>query len=226
VSLLDRGLVFVQASVRGGGEVGRSWWEQGRLTAKPTSWHDLVDVADALACPAQPLVDGDRLAIHGMSAGGLLVAGAMQERPDRFAAVVAEVPFVDVLTSMLDESLPLTTLEWREWGDPRDPDGFASLLSWSPYDNTELSPAGDQHPRLLVTGALHDTRVRVTEPAKWVARMRAIDAARGADPSQLVFRAETAEGSHGGPSGRFARLDYDAEVAAFLLDALGTHHKK
>jgi oligopeptidase B len=215
VSLLDRGVVHVLASVRGGGEVGRAWWEQGRLTAKPTSWHDLVDVADALA--DEPLVDGDRIAIHGVSAGGLLVAGAMQERPHRFVAVVAEVPFVDVVTTMLDESLPLTTLEWREWGDPRDPDGFSSLMSWSPYDNTVEMQA---RPAMLVTGALHDTRVRVTEPAKWVAKMRALDAEAGRDPSRLVFRAETAEGSHGGPSGRFARLDYDAEVVAWTLDAL------
>ncbi len=215
VSLLDRGVVHVLASVRGGGEVGRTWWQQGRLTAKPTSWHDLVDVADALA--AEPLVDGRRIAIQGASAGGLLVAGAVQERPERFAAVVAEVPFVDVVTTMLDESLPLTTLEWREWGDPRDPDGFASLLRWSPYDNTRRV---DNRPAMLVTGALHDTRVRVTEPAKWVAKMRTLDAEVGLDPTRLLFRAETAEGSHGGPSGRFARLDYEAEVAAWLLDIL------
>ncbi len=215
VSLLDRGVVHVMASVRGGGEVGRTWWEQGRLTAKPTSWHDLVDVADALA--AERLVDGGRIAIHGMSAGGLLVAGALQERPERFAAVVAEVPFVDVVTTMLDESLPLTTLEWREWGDPRDPDGFASLLSWSPYDNARTDA---RRPAMLVTGALHDTRVRVTEPAKWVAKMRALDAEADLDPTRLLLRAETSEGSHGGPSGRFARLDYDAEVVAWLLDVL------
>jgi oligopeptidase B len=216
VCLLDRGVVFVHAHVRGGGEVGRAWWEQGRLTAKPTSWHDLVDVADALADPAAPAVDGTRVAIRGISAGGLLVAGAMQERPDRFAAVVAEVPFVDVVTSMLDETLPLTTLEWTEWGDPRDPEGFADLLRWSPYDNTGLA----QRPRLLVTGALHDTRVRVTEPAKWVARMRDLDAEAGHDPARLLLRAETGEGAHAGPTGRFARLDYEAEIAAWLLDAL------
>jgi oligopeptidase B len=109
-------------------------------------------------------------------------------------------------------------LEWREWGDPRDPDGFAWLLSWSPYDNTVATV---DRPRMLVTGALHDTRVRVTEPAKWVARMRALDAEGGVEASRLLFRAETGAGAHGGPSGRFSRLDYDAEVTAWLLDALG-----
>lgn len=215
VALLDSGIVFVHAHVRGGGEVGRRWWEQGRLAAKPTSWLDLVDVVDALGRTG--LVDHTRVAVRGMSAGGLLVAGAMQQRPEAFAAVVAEVPFVDVVTTMLDEFLPLTTLEWTEWGDPKDPEGFASMLAWSPYDGTRQG----ERPALLVTGALHDTRVRVTEPAKWVARMRELDAEAGRDPSRLLLRAETGEGAHGGPSGRFARIDYEAEIATWLLDTLG-----
>jgi oligopeptidase B len=218
-SLLDRGVVYGHAHVRGGGEVGRAWWEQGRLERKPTSWHDLVDVADGLAGDGgqPPLVDGARLAIRGLSAGGLLVAGALTERPDRWAAVVAEVPFVDVVTTMLDASLPLTTAEWREWGDPRTPEGHADLASWSPYETVPTTP----RPHLLVTGALHDTRVRVTEPAKWVARLRTIDAEHGYEPGRTLFRAETGEGAHAGPSGRIARLAYEAEVQAWLLRVFG-----
>ncbi len=232
ISLLDRGVVHGHVLVRGGGEAGRTWWEQGRLRRKPTSWHDLVDVADGLTGQAPnrktpPLVDGRRMALRGISAGGLLVAGAMQDRPERFAAVIAEVPFVDVLTTMLDESIPLTTLEWTEWGDPRTPDGFQDLQSWSPYERTLAGRVGPgRRPRLLVTGALHDTRVRVTEPAKWVAAMRATEASQaigdgdGSDATRLLLRAETGEGAHAGPSGRFARLAYEAELAAWLLDAL------
>jgi oligopeptidase B len=219
LSLLDRGVVYVHAHVRGGGEVGRRWWEQGRLTRKPTSWHDLVDVADVLAgVGTEPaLVDGRRIAIRGISAGGLLVAGALSERPDRFAAVVAEVPFVDVVTTMLDPDLPLTSVEWAEWGDPRTDAGYADLCSWSPYETVPSGP----RPQLLVTGALHDTRVRVTEPAKWVARLRAADRAGGREPRRTIFRAEVGEGAHAGPTGRFARLAYEAELQAWLLQALG-----
>jgi oligopeptidase B len=212
--LLNAGVVLALAHVRGGGELGRDWWQQGRLTGKPTSWHDLVDVADSLG---STVVDGRRIVIRGISAGGLLVAGAMLERPDLFAAVVAEVPFVDVLTTMLDDSLPLTAGEWAEWGDPRDPAGYADMASWSPMDR----PVPARRPPLLVTGALHDTRVLVTEPAKWVARLRQHDAATGVDPRRTLFRAEVGEGAHAGPSGRLARLRYEAEVLAWVLAQLG-----
>ena len=138
------------------------------------------------------------------------------QRPDRWRAVVAEVPFVDVVTTMFDEATPLTAAEWEEWGDPRIPEQFASMLLWSPYD--QLPPAGGR-PDLLVTGALHDSRVMIREPAKWVAALRAGDPEWG---PRLLFRAEVDEGAHAGPSGQMARLAYEAEIYAWVVDALGT----
>ncbi len=224
--LLDRGVVFAHAHVRGGGEMGRTWWEQGRLLRKRTTFDDFVDVADALAHDgALGLVDGRRIASRGLSAGGLLQGAVYSQRPDRWRAVVAEVPFVDVVTAMSDPSIPLTVNEWDEWGDPRDPAYMTYLAGYSPYDNP---PPVDGRPPLLVTGALHDPRVLVREPAKWVMALRATDPARGAgadpadptSPGTVLFRVETAEGSHSGPAGRFGHLDYEAEVAAWVLAAL------
>ncbi|NUR09789.1 MAG: S9 family peptidase [Nocardioidaceae bacterium] len=211
-SLLDRGVVFVHTHVRGGGENGRHWWLGGRLASKPHTFTDHVAVADGLA--ADRLVDGDRIATRGLSAGGLLQGAVLSLRPDRWRAVVAEVPFVDVVSTMLDPSIPLTVTEWDEWGDPRDPEQFRWLLGYSPYDNL---PAAGSRPDLLVTGALHDPRVMVFEPAKWVAALRE------SDPDwapRCLFRAETGAGAHIGPSGRFAHLAYEAEVYAWLLDRL------
>ena len=215
-SLLDRGVVYAIAHVRGGGEGGRSWWQQGRLRSKPTTFTDFIDVADWLAGDGQgpALVDGSRIVSRGLSAGGLLQGAVYSMRPDRWRAVVAEVPFVDCVTTMLDPSIPLTINEWDEWGDPRDPDDFACLRSYSPCDNP---PAG-RRPALLVTGAVHDPRVAVHEPAKWVARLRAT---AGGDAGELLFRVELGAGAHTGPSGRFAQANYEAEVHAFVLNAMG-----
>jgi oligopeptidase B len=210
-SLLDRGVVFAHVHVRGGGEGGRRWWLDGHLEHKQNTFSDYLAVADGLA----GLVDGGRLASRGLSAGGLLQGAVLSQRPERWRAVVAEVPFVDVVTTMLDPSIPLTVTEWDEWGDPRRRADFAWMLAYSPYDN--LPPAGVR-PQLLVTGALHDPRVMVHEPAKWVAALRASDP--DWSPS-CVFRCETGAGAHAGPPGRFARLDYEAEVYAWLLDSLG-----
>jgi oligopeptidase B len=210
--LLDRGIVFVHAHVRGGGEGGRRWWLDGRLEAKQNTFTDFCAVADGLAVEA--LVDGTRIASRGLSAGGLLQAVAFGQRPDRWRAVVAEVPFVDVVTTMFDASIPLTVNEWDEWGDPRRRADFEWLLAYSPFDN--LPPAGGR-PDLLVTGAVNDPRVMVQEPAKWVAALRA------SDPSwspRCVFRCELGAGSHVGPSGRFGHLYYEAEVHAWILDHL------
>jgi oligopeptidase B len=210
-SLLDRGVVFAHAHVRGGGEGGRRWWLDGRLEHKQNTFTDHLAVADGLA----GLVDGARLATRGLSAGGLLQGVVFSQRPDRWRAVVAEVPFVDVVTTMFDASIPLTVTEWDEWGDPRRPEEFAWLLGYSPYDNPP--PAGSR-PDLLVTAALHDPRVKVSEPAKWVAALR------DGDPDwspRCVFRVETGAGAHTGPSGRFAHLAYEAEVYAWVLDRLG-----
>ncbi len=219
-SLLDRGVVYAVAHVRGGGECGRDWWRQGSLRAKPNTFSDFIDVADWLAGPGGPaLIDGGRIVSRGLSAGGLLQGAVYSLRPDRWRAVVAEVPFVDCVNTMLDPSIPLTINEWDEWGDPRDPDDYACIRSYSPYDNP---PAG-RRPALLVTGAVHDPRVAVHEPAKWVARLRHTAQSGGADQadSLILFRVELGAGAHTGPSGRFAQLRYEAEIHAFVLDAMG-----
>jgi oligopeptidase B len=215
-SVLDRGVVYAVAHVRGGGERGRDWWQQGRLRAKPRTFSDFVEVADWLAgdpSGATPLVDGHRIVSRGLSAGGLLQGAVYSRAPGRWRAVVAEVPFVDCVTTMLDPSIPLTINEWDEWGDPRDPEDFACLRSYSPYDN----PPVGARPDLLVTGAVHDPRVLVHEPAKWVARLRDTDTAG----SRVLFRVELGAGAHTGPSGRFGHLRYEAEIGAFILAAMG-----
>jgi oligopeptidase B len=212
-SLLDRGVIYAVAHVRGGGECGRQWWQQGRLRAKPTTFTDFLAVADWLAGTSEPaLVEGGRIVSRGVSAGGLLQGAVYSMRPDRWRAVVAEVPFVDCVTTMLDASIPLTANEWDEWGDPRNPDDYACLRSYTPYDN----PPSGRRPALLVTGAVHDARVMVHEPAKWVARLRATDS----EGSRLLFRAELGVGAHSGPSGRSGQLRYEAEIQAFILDAM------
>ncbi len=211
-SLLDRGVVFVHTHIRGGGEGGRRWWLDGRLEHKQHTFSDHIAVADGLA--AEGLVDGSRIATRGLSAGGLLQGAVFSQRPDRWRAVVAEVPFVDVVTTMLDPDVPLTANEWDEWGDPRRSEDFAWMLAYSPYDN---QPAAGGRPDLLATGALHDPRVMVYEPAKWVAALRE------SDPEwspRCLFRAETGAGAHIGPSGRFTHLAYEAEVYAWILDKL------
>jgi oligopeptidase B len=211
-SLLDRGAVWVHALVRGGGEGGRRWWLDGSMRHKQHTFDDLAAVADGLA--REGLVDGDRIATRGLSAGGLLQGVVFSQRPDRWRAVVAEVPFVDVVTTMFDESTPLTITEWEEWGDPRVREEFEWMLAYSPYDNL---PEPGTRPDLLVTGAVHDPRVMVREPAKWVAALRA------SDPEwspRLLFRCETGAGAHVGPSGRIGHLTYEAEVYAWILDRL------
>jgi oligopeptidase B len=214
-SLLDRGVVFAIGHVRGGGERGRWWWQQGRLRAKPNTFADHLAVADWLAGggTGPALVDGDRIVSRGVSAGGLLQGAVYSMRPERWRAVVAEVPFVDCVNTMLDPSIPLTVNEWDEWGDPRDAEDYACMRSYSPYDNPPSGP----RPALMVTGAVHDPRVSIHEPAKWVARLRATDGAE----SRVMFRPELGVGAHGGPSGRSAQLGYEAEVQAFILDAMG-----
>jgi oligopeptidase B len=215
-SVLDRGVVYAIAHVRGGGECGRHWWLQGRLRAKHNTFDDFIAVASWLAGDvpgSRALVDGAAIVSRGLSAGGLLQGAVYSRAPGRWRAVVAEVPFVDCVTTMLDPGIPLTVNEWDEWGDPRDPEDFACLRSYSPYDNP---PAG-RRPDLLVTGAVHDPRVLVHEPAKWVARLRETDTAG----SRLLFRVELGAGAHTGPSGRLGHLSYEAEVHAFILGAMG-----
>ena len=210
-SLLDRGFVYAVAHVRGGGEGGRSWWLDGRLDRKRNTFTDFIAAADMLA--AQGWAAPGRIISRGLSAGGLLQGAVYSLAPQRWRAVVAEVPFVDCVTTMLDPSIPLTVTEWDEWGDPRDPAMRAYLASYSPYDNP---PAGPR-PDLLVTGSLHDPRVLIHEPAKWVARLRAT----GSAGSRVLFRPELGAGAHTGPAGRFGQLGYEAEILAFIVDAAG-----
>ena len=220
-SLLDRGVVFAVGHPRGGGEMGRRWWDDGHLGAKTNTFDDQAAVASFLL---DGLVRG--VVTRGLSAGGLLQGALYGRRPDLFAGVIAEVPFVDVVAAMLDESLPLTAQEWLEWGDPRIAEQHRWLSAYSPV--LHLPDVADRPP-LLVTGAVHDPRVLVREPARWVARLRASDpaAGEGDDPSSpvsprtVLFRVETGAGAHAGPSGRFAELEYEADVYAWALRALG-----
>ena len=217
LSLLDRGFVFAVAHVRGGGELGRRWYEEGKLLAKPHTFTDFV------AC-ARHLIDAgfttpDRLAARGGSAGGLLIGAVANLAPGLFAAMVAEVPFVDCLTTMLDASLPLTVGEWDEWGNPlTDPAAYAVMRSYSPYDNVRSqAPDGSpiRYPDILATAGLNDNRVGYWEPAKWVAKLRAANPA-----NRVLLRTELGAG-HGGPSGRYDAWRDEALVFSFLLDALG-----
>lgn len=211
LSLLDRGWVFAVAHVRGGSEMGRSWYDAGKLEHKVTTFDDFVACADHLRDSG--IVDPDRLAAEGGSAGGLLMGAVANRAPDRFRFIHASVPFVDPLTTILDPSLPLTVVEWEEWGNPvEDPTAYARMKGYSPYENV-----GPQHyPALLVTSSLNDTRVYATEPAKWVAALRHETAGlEGARP--ILFRTEMA-GGHGGQSGRYDTWRQWAWETAVLID--------
>jgi oligopeptidase B len=224
-ALMDRGVVFAQAHVRGGGEVSRQQWIDGHLLAKRNTFTDFIAAADYLAGDAgtPAIVDGSRIMGRGGSAGGLLQGAVYAMSPRRWAGIIAEVPFVDCINSMLDPDVPLTITEWEEWGDPRIPEQRAYMESYTPYLNL---PDPADRPPLLVTAAVHDPRVLVHEPAKWVAALRHSDPQQGdrasiTDRGSVAFRVETGEGSHGGQAGRYAALAYDAEVVAWALTALG-----
>lgn len=211
LNLLERGFVFAIAHVRGGGEMGRAWYEQGRLMNKRNTFTDFIACAEHLV--AGGWTSPERLVIRGGSAGGLLMGAVANMRPDLFAAVIAEVPFVDVLTTMSDDTLPLTVTEWEEWGNPRDdPDAYAYMKSYSPYDNVQPVT----YPALYVTAGLNDPRVGYWEPAKWVAKLRATKT----DEKPLLLRTELGAG-HQGPSGRYDAWRDEARVQAFILAALG-----
>ncbi len=217
LSLLDRGFVFAIAHVRGGGELGRHWYEDGKLAAKPHTFSDFVACARHLV--AGGWTSPDRLVARGGSAGGLLMGAVANLAPDLFRAIVAEVPFVDCLTTILDETLPLTVLEWEEWGNPvEDPAIYAVMKSYSPYDNVAASDAAGRpvrYPDVLATAGLSDPRVGFWEPAKWVARLREANPA-----NRALLKTEMGAG-HGGPSGRYDAWRDEAFVYAFILDALG-----
>jgi oligopeptidase B len=210
LSLLDRGFVFAIAHVRGGGELGREWYEQGRLEHKQNSFTDFVACAEALV--ANDYSAPGRLVARGGSAGGLLMGAVANLRPDLFAAIVAEVPFVDVVTTMLDPELPLTVTEWEEWGDPRDAADYARMKSYSPYDNV----SAQAYPAMFVTTGLNDPRVQYWEPAKWVAKLRS----KTTSDKPIVLRTEL-EAGHGGPSGRYDAWRDEATVLAFVCTSVG-----
>ena len=207
LSLLDRGFVYVIAHVRGGGEMGRRWYDDGKFLAKRNTFTDYLACAEELRRGTVGVLVG-----MGGSAGGLLMGTAVNERPDLFDGVLAQVPFVDVVTTMLDETIPLTVGEFEEWGDPKDPEYYAYMKSYSPYDNV----AAQAYPPMLVTTGLNDTRVAFWEPAKWVAKLRT----QKTDSHPLLLKTEMGAG-HGGPSGRYSSWRERALWYAFLLDCVG-----
>jgi len=209
LALLDRGVAFAIAHIRGGGEMGKAWHDDGRMMKKKNTFTDFIAAAEFLI--AEKYTAADRLAIEGGSAGGLLMGAVTNMRPDLFKAVVSRVPFVDVINTMLDASLPLTAGEWEEWGDPRKKEDYVYMLSYSPYDNV----AAKAYPALLVKTSFNDSQVMYWEPAKYVARLRTVKT----DGNPLLFKTNMAAG-HGGSSGRY---DYLHEVAfdyAFVLTQL------
>jgi len=209
LSLLDRGFIFAIAHVRGGGEMGREWYENGRLLHKRKTFDDFIACAQHLV--AQGYTVPDHLAIRGRSAGGLLIGAVLNQRPDLFGCAVAQVPFVDALTTMLDDKLPLTVNEYDEWGDPRQPDYYHYIKSYSPYDNVR----NVEYPALLVMAGLNDPRVSYWEPAKWVAKLRAMN--RGERP--ILLQTQMGSG-HMGPSGRYDSWREEAFVTSFVLRQL------
>ena len=209
-SLVDRGMIYAIAHVRGGQEMGRQWYDDGKMLKKKNTFFDFVDVAEYLV--KSGYTKPDRLVANGGSAGGLLMGVVANLRPDLFKAIVADVPFVDVINTMLDESLPLTAQEWEQWGNPEKADEFAYMRSYSPYDNVEKKA----YPWLLVTTSLNDSQVMYWEPAKWVAKLRAMKT----DGNPLYLKTNMA-GGHGGSSGRYSRLRETAFRYAFMLDAVG-----
>jgi oligopeptidase B len=210
ISLLDRGVVYAVAHVRGGGEMGRLWHERGRMAHKHNTFTDFIASAEHLV--AAGIAQPGNIAARGVSAGGLLMGAIATMRPDLWAAVVAEVPFVDVINTMLDPTIPLTVGEWEEWGNPVIVQHYQWMVAYSPYENTR--PA--EYPAILATGGFNDPRVAYWEPAKWVARLRRAN--RGSRP--VLLKTELGSG-HSGPSGRYDNWREQAFVLAFVLDQLG-----
>ena len=210
ISLLDRGVVYAIAHIRGGQELGRRWYEDGKLLKKVNTFTDFIDVTDFLV--AEGYAAKDRVAAYGGSAGGLLMGAVANMAPDRYRVILSQVPFVDVVTTMLDPSIPLTTNEYDEWGNPEQQQYYDYMLSYSPYDNL----SAQAYPAMFVGTGLWDSQVQYWEPAKYVARLRDLDTG----DAPVVFRINM-EAGHGGKSGRFRRFREQAEMYAFMLDQLG-----
>lgn len=207
LSLLNRGFVYAIAHVRGGQELGRQWYEDGKLLKKWNTFNDFIDCAEFLV--EQNYTKPDLLFARGVSAGGLLMGAIVNERPDLFKGVIAAVPFVDVVTTMLDESIPLTTAEYDEWGNPNVKKYYDYMLSYSPYDNVTQQA----YPHLFVTSGLHDSQVQYWEPTKWVAKLRTHHTG-----DQKILLYTNMDAGHGGASGRFSRIRELAREYAFMLD--------
>ncbi|MDB9346004.1 S9 family peptidase [Nodularia spumigena CS-586/05] len=210
LTLLDRGIVFAIAHIRGGEEMGRKWYEEGKFLQKKNTFTDFITCTEYLI--TKGWTASDRLVITGGSAGGLLMGAVMNMRPDLFKAVIANVPFVDVVTTILDTSLPLSAIEWEEWGNPNDKVYYDYMKSYSPYDNVEAK----NYPDLLITAGLNDSRVKYWEPAKWTAKLREIKT-----DNHILLLKTNMEGGHSGASGRYESLRELAFEDAFILDRLG-----
>lgn len=222
LSLLNRGFIYALCNIRGGQEMGRQWFEDGRMLHKQNSFNDFVDCSEFLTKPQDSQLAGaksksqysapDRMFAMGGSAGGLLMGAVLNMRPDLYKGVIAAVPFVDVVTTMSDPTIPLTTGEYDQWGNPADEEYFNYMLSYSPYDNVKAQA----YPNILVTTGLHDSQVQYFEPAKWVAKLRALKT----DRNQLLLHTDMSAG-HGGASGRFKSIDDTARQYAFMMQLLG-----
>jgi oligopeptidase B len=210
LSLVNRGFVFAVAHIRGGQEMGRHWYEDGKLLNKKNTFTDFIDCTRFLV--DQKYADPKRVYAMGGSAGGLLMGAVANLAPSLYHGMIAEVPFVDVVTTMLDDSIPLTTSEYDEWGNPNDPEYYQYMLSYSPYENVQRR----EYPNLLVTTGLHDSQVQYWEPAKWVARLRE----RKTDQNLVLMHTEMSAG-HGGSSGRYRKYQETALRQAFLLMLAG-----
>ena len=210
LSMVDRGFIYAIAHIRGGQEMGRRWYDDGKMLKKKNTFNDFIDVAEELI--RRKYTTSDRLVANGGSAGGLLMGAVANMRPDLFRAIVADVPFVDVINTMSDASLPLTAQEWEQWGNPAVPEQYAYMRTYSPYDNV----AAKAYPWMLVTTSLNDSQVMYWEPAKWVARLRSLKT----DQNPLYLKTNMA-GGHGGSSGRYERIHEAAFRYAFMLDAVG-----
>lgn len=212
ISLLDRGFAFAIAHVRGGQEMGRAWYESGKLMNKKNTFNDFIDCAEYLI--TNNYTSNEKLCASGASAGGLLMGAIVNERPELFASVIAEVPWVDCVTTMLDQSIPLTTAEFDEWGDPSQKAVFEYMLSYSPYDNVKAA----DYPNMLVITGFNDSQVQYWEPAKWVARLRS----KKTDNNILLLKTNFDSG-HGGASGRFDKYRELAMEYAFLIHSVSNN---
>jgi oligopeptidase B len=210
-SMVDRGVVAAVAHIRGGGELGKAWHDDGRMMHKKNTFTDFIACAEYLV--ARGYGSKDRLVIEGESAGGLLMGAVLNLRPDLFKAALVGVPFVDVMNTMLDESLPLTVTEFEEWGNPKEKPAFDYMITYSPYDNIQAKA----YPNMLVKTSFNDSQVMYWEPAKYVAKMRALRT----DHNVLILKANLSPAGHGGASGRYDRLKESAFNYAFLLTQMG-----